>query len=134
MRRLNAELNRLYQNEPCLWEDDFTPNGFQWIEGGDVQQSVVSYLRWNKAHTEAVAVILNLTPVVRDHYTIGVPFPGKWREVLNTDDYRFGGTGLLNSSPVKTEKGEYHGMAQHISLRLPWLSGVILKRVAETDS
>jgi 1,4-alpha-glucan branching enzyme len=134
MRRLNAELNRLYLSEPCLWEDDFTPNGFQWIEGGDVQQSVVSYLRWNKAHTEAVAVILNLTPVVRDHYTIGVPFPGKWREILNTDDYRFGGTGLLNSAPVKTEKGEYHGMAQHISLRLPWLSGVILKRVAETGS
>ena len=134
MRRLNAELNRLYRSEPCLWEDDFTPNGFQWIEGGDVQQSVVSYLRWNKAHTEAVAVILNLTPVVRDHYTIGVPFPGKWREILNTDDHRFGGTGLLNSVPIPTEKGIYHNMEQHISLRLPWLSGVILKRVEETES
>ena len=133
MWRLNAALNRLYCGEPCLWEDDFTPNGFQWIEGGDIQQSVVSYLRWNKAHTDAVAVILNLTPVVRENYTIGVPFPGEWCEVLNTDDHRFGGTGLLNGLPLKAEKGLYHGMDQHLSLRLPWLSGIILKPVRTTE-
>ena len=131
MQRLNAALNHLYRQEPCLWEDDFTPNGFQWIEGGDVQQSVVSYLRWNKAHTEALAVILNLTPVVRENYRIGVPFPGEWREILNTDDHRFGGSGLLHGLPLKTEKGICHNFDQHISLRLPWLSGVILKHVSE---
>ena len=77
------------------------------------------------------AVILNLTPVVRDNYTIGVPFPGEWREIFNTDEHRFGGSGLLNNAPLRTEKGLYHGMDQHISLRLPWLSGVILKHVPE---
>ena len=75
-------------------------------------------------------MILNLTPVVRENYTIGVPFPGKWKEIMNTDAHCYGGTGLLNGQTLKTEPGLYHGMDQHISLRLPWLSGIILKHVA----
>ena len=54
MQRLSAELNQFYRNEPCLWEDDFTGNGFQWIDGGDCQQSVISYIRWNKDHSDAM--------------------------------------------------------------------------------
>ena len=127
MQRLSAELNQFYRNEPCLWEDDFTGNGFQWIDGGDCQQSVISYIRWNKDHSDALVAVLNLTPVVRDNFTMGVPFPGKWREVINTDERRFGGTGLLNSEPMQTEPGLFHGQPQHITLRLPWLGAVFLK-------
>lgn len=130
MQLLNAELNHFYRNEPCLWEDDFSSNGFQWIDGGNVLQSVVSYIRWNKAHDDALVTVLNLTPVVRDNFTMGVPFPGEWREVFNTDSVRFGGTGLLNSGVMATTPGEYHGQPQHLTLRLPWLAAVFLKPVS----
>lgn len=132
MKAFCAALNRFYRSEPCLWENDFEPEGFQWLDGGDSHQSVLSYIRWNKAHTDAVVVVLNLTPVVRDHFTIGVPLPGEWVEMLNTDSAGFGGTNLLNDKPMQTHPGIFHGQPQHITLRLPWLSAVILKRKGKT--
>jgi len=132
MKALCAALNHFYRSEPCLWENDFEPGGFQWIDGGDSHQSVLSYIRWNKARTDAVVVVLNLTPVVRDRFTMGVPLPGEWVEVLNTDRAVFGGTNLLNEKTMKTHPGIFHGQPQHITLRLPWLSAVILKRKGRT--
>ena len=66
--------------------------------------------------------------VVRDFYTTGIPLPGEWVEVLNTDDSRFGGTNLLNGGVYTAEPGLYHGQDQHITIRLPWLGAVILKK------
>ena len=127
MKRLSADLNHFYRGNPSLWEVDFTAPGFQWLDGGDFRQSVLSYIRWNRDHTDAVVVILNLTPVVRNDYITGVPFPGEWVEVFNSDASEYGGTGLLNSGVMKTEEGIYHGQPQHIRLRLPWLGAVFLK-------
>ena len=127
MKRLSADLNHFYRENPSLWEVDFTAPGFQWLDGGDFRQSILSYIRWNRDHTDAVVVILNLTPVVRDDYITGVPFPGEWVEAFNSDASEYGGTGLLNSGVMKTEEGIYHGQPQHIRLRLPWLGAVFLK-------
>ena len=80
-----------------------------------------------------MVVILNLTPVVRDHYTLGVPLPGKWREVFNTDREEYGGTGLLNGAELFTQPGIYHRQEQYITLRLPWLGAVILELVPEKE-
>jgi 1,4-alpha-glucan branching enzyme len=132
MQNLSKTLNFLYRETPALWNDDFTPNGFQWLDGGDVHQSIVSYIRWDKERKNPVVVILNLTPVVRDHYTTGVPLPGEWVGILNTDSAGFGGTNLLNDGVCVSEPGLYHGQDQHITLRLPWLGAVILKK--KTDS
>ena len=128
MKRLSADLNRFYRENPALWEVDFTDDGFQWLDGGDFRQSILSYIRWNRKHTEAVVVILNLTPVVRDDYVTGVPFAGEWVEVFNSDAVEYGGTGLTNPGVMKTEEGLYHGQEQHIRLRLPWLGAVFLKK------
>ena len=128
MQTLVKELNFFYRANNALWEDDFTNDGFQWLDGGDVHQSIVSYIRWDKDRKDPVVVILNLTPVVRDNYTTGVPLPGDWVEVLNTDASRFGGTNLLNDEIYTAEPGLYHGQDQHITIRLPWLGAVILKK------
>ena len=127
MQAMVRDLNRFYRGNPALWSDDFTPNGFQWLDGGDYRQSVVSFIRWDREHKEPVVIILNLTPVVRDSYTTGIPLPGEWEEVFNTDRSEYGGTNLLNSSPMRTQDGLYHGQPWHITLRLPWLGAVILK-------
>ena len=71
-------------------------------------------------------MILNLTPVVRDNFNIGVPLPGEWVEVFNTDREEYGGTGLLNGQKMISSPGEYHGQQQFITLRLPWLGAVVL--------
>ena len=71
-------------------------------------------------------VILNLTPVVRNDFNIGVPLPGEWVEVFNTDREEYGGTGLLNGQKMFTSPGEWHGQQQFIKLRLPWLGAVVL--------
>lgn len=128
MQDLVKELNFFYKENSALWSDDFTNQGFQWIDGGDVHQSVVSYIRWDKERKDPVVVILNLTPVVRENYTTGVPLSGEWVEVLNTDSARFGGTNLLNNGVYTSTTGLYHGQEQHITIRLPWLGAVILKK------
>jgi len=127
MQNLVRALNRFYRETPSLWSRDFTPDGFTWLDGGDYRQSIVSFIRWDEKHENPVVVILNLTPVVRDHYITGVPLDGEWVEVLNTDAKEFGGTDLLNPFPVKAENGLYHGQQYHIPLRLPWLGAVILR-------
>ncbi len=127
MQSMVRDLNHFYRANPSLWSDDFTPNGFQWLDGGDYKQSIVSFIRWDKEHKDPVIIILNLTPVVRDNYTTGVPLPGEWEEVFNTDRSEYGGTNLLNSCVMQTQDGLYHGQPHHISLRLPWLGAVILK-------
>ena len=127
MQTLVKDLNLFYVNNQALYEDDFSPSGFQWIDGGDYQQSIISYIRWDKKRQDPVLVVVNLTPVVRENYVLGVPIPGRWVEVFNTDNSRYGGTSLLNEGVRETKPGRYHGQAQSITVRLPWLSTVFLK-------
>jgi 1,4-alpha-glucan branching enzyme len=127
IRNMLKNLYRLYRETPSLWEDDFTQNGFEWIDGGNYQQSVFAYIRWNKDRTVPVVVILNLTPVVRDNHCIGVPFGGNWREIFNSDQEEFGGTGIVNAGSIQAQKGKSHGQPYNITVKLPWLGAIILK-------
>ncbi len=126
MRRMNEELNELYLKSPALWEDDFTSGGFEWLDGSDYRQSLIAYIRWDKKHENPLVVILNLTPVVRDPFTFGVPLPGKWKEVFNTDRAEYGGTNLRNDGIFEAVPGDCHNQKQHLTLRIPWLGAVIL--------
>jgi 1,4-alpha-glucan branching enzyme len=126
-QKMIKDLNRLYKEFPSFWEDDFTPNGFEWIDGSDYKQSVVSYMRWDKKRSVPIVVVANFTPVVRDEYIVGVPKLGRWVEIFNTDKEEYGGTGILNSEPVEAAKGKYHGQPCNIKLRLPWLGVTVLK-------
>jgi len=127
LRRLVGDLNRLYREEPALHEGDVDPVGFQWIHCDDWQQSVYSYLRWNKRRDQFVVVVLNFTPVPRHDYRIGVPRPGFYAELLNTDAGIYGGSNVGNAGGVTAENVPQHGFPCSLSLTLPPLAALILK-------
>ncbi len=128
MQTMVAELNDLYKQTPSLWQLDSVPDGFEWIDGANDAQSVFSYVRWDKMHSDPILVILNLTPAVLNDFRVGVPMPGDWEEIFNSDRYEYGGTNLLNPGVFHADNIPEHGQQQSISLyHLPWLGGIILK-------
>ncbi len=125
--RFTRDLNRVYRQEPALFELDFDPAGFQWIDANDNENSVFSFMRVDRGGHEVVVVVLNFTPVVRTGYRIGVPQPGTYREVLNSDAAAYGGTNVGNLGVVTAEPVAVHGRAQSIALTLPPLAALYLK-------
>ncbi len=127
LHRMAKDLNRIYIETPSLWEDDFTCNGFEWIDGSDYKQSIVSFIRWDKNKSCPVVAIANFTPVVRDNYTVGVPLPGEWVEIFNSDKKEYGGTDVLNSGAIGSSEGKCHGQPHNITIRIPWLGVALFK-------
>jgi len=127
LQRLVRELNRLYRSEPALHQVDFDPAGFQWIDCSDSEQSVVSFVRRAKDPAEFVLVVCNFTPVPRHGYRIGVPTPGFYRELLNTDARLYGGSDVGNVGEARAEAVACHGQPDSLVLTLPPLATVILK-------
>ena len=99
-------LNQVYRATPALWEDDANPAGFEWIDANDAEQSVLSFLRRrpDAGDGDAVACLANLTPVPRYGYRVGLPAPGRWRELLNTDAVEWGGGGVGNYGAVDAQE------------------------------
>ncbi len=124
VQRLVADLNRLYRGLPALHRFDFQPQGFEWIDCHDAAQSVLSYLR--RAGEEVAAVVLNFTPVVRHGYRVGVPFGGRWREVLNSDSAYYEGSNVGNGGWVEAEPVPWMGRPWSVVLTLPPLAGLVL--------
>jgi 1,4-alpha-glucan branching enzyme len=120
------ELNRLYKDEPALHELDCEPGGFEWIDCNDVEQSIMSYMRFSKSG-EGVAVVCNFTPVPRHNYMIGVPQGGFWKEIFNSDAEEYGGSGQGNFGGVEASPVQGHGRSHTLCLTLPPLGVVILK-------
>ena len=118
------DLNHFYRDTPALWQVDYSWEGFQWIVPDDSKQSVIAFLRRDAAG-KMVLVVCNFNPVLRKEYQMGVPNPGSYKEILNSDDKKYGGSGVTNGT-VKTKKGPMHGFDQHISLTLPPLSTLYL--------
>ena len=130
VQTLIKDLNSLYRATPALYEVDFEPAGFEWIEGGDRENSVVSFLRRGRKAEDLAVFICNFTPVVRHEYRIGVPGGGRYAEVLNTDDPRYGGSGVDNAGGVAAEKVPAHRRPYSLSLTLPPLAAIVLKPVS----
>ncbi len=126
LRRLVADLNRLYAGTAALHRLDCAPEGFQWIDASDVDSSVVSFLRKGVQGDPPVLVVCNFTPVPRDDYRIGVPHEGAWREVLNSDAACYGGAGLGNMGRVFAEAQRWHGQPASVRLTLPPLATLAL--------
>ena len=129
LHNLVRDLNACYRSEPALYEQDFDPRGFQWIDCNDNENSVVSFLRFGRSARDAIVVVLNLTPVVRPDYVVGVPAPGVYRELINTDSELYGGSNQGNAGEVVTQPEPAHGHAQHLRLLLPPLSALFLKQM-----
>ena len=121
------DLNHFYREQPALWQRDFDPAGFRWIEANDADYSVYSYLRLAADSQDFLLVILNCTPLARDGYRIGVPKAGFYRERLNSDAEIYGGSNVGNQGGVASEPFASHGLPHSLSLRLPPLSILILK-------
>jgi len=122
---LLADLGRLYRSHDALWAWDTDPGGYQWIDCSDSVSSVVSYIRRGPGGFMVVA--LNLTPVPRLGYRVGVPEPGYYREVLNTDSEAYGGSNLGNGGGLNADVVAYHGHPFSLSLTLPPLAAVVLQ-------
>ena len=126
-----AKLNDIYRSTTALYEQAYEPQGFEWIDMGDHQHSVLSYLRRGKEEKDVVAVVHNLTPSVRADYRIGVPFAGSYEPVINSDDASYGGTGNYNITTLESQPSEWNGRPNHVELTLPPLATVILRYVPE---
>ena len=128
LRRLVRDLNTLYRAEPSLHQVDFEPAGFQWIDCTDSDHSVVSLIRRACDPHDFTVVVLNFTPVPRPAYRVGVPEPGFYAERLNTDAEIYGGSNLGNAGGVESEPVEAHGHPCSLSLLLPPLACLVLKK------
>ncbi len=130
-RRLQAyvrDLNRLYRSEPALYEVDFHHRGFEWIDFRDTDQGVVSFLRRAKDGQDFVVFVCNFTPVPRLDYRVGVPAPGFYRELINSDAEVYGGGNVGNWGEVQAEAIPWHGRDYSVRLAVPPLAVLILKR------
>ncbi len=126
-QRFTAELNHVYLSSPELWQRDDSWGGFSWIDANNKDQSIVSYRRFAEDGNELI-VLINFTPVVYEDYILGVPEKGNYEEVLNSDDERFGGSGVVNKGVLKATDEPSHGLDASVRLRVPPLGMTILKK------
>ena len=125
VRRLVRDLNHLMRDTPALHALDTEPAGFEWIEGGDNENSVLAWER-RDADGDVVVVVVNFTPVVRHDYALGLPHAGRWREQLNTDADVYGGSGAGNMGAVEASDDPSHGRPASARLTLPPLATLFL--------
>jgi 1,4-alpha-glucan branching enzyme len=127
IRRYVQDLNRHYQAEPALHQSDFEPAGFRWIDCNDIENSVVSLVRYARDSRDAVVMAFNFTPVPRLDYRIGVPEPGFYEERLNSDAAVYGGSNVGNGGGAGSEPTPAHGFEQSVRLTVPPLGCLLLK-------
>jgi len=126
IQRLVRDLNRAYKDEPALWELDFEPTGFSWIEANDAENNVVAFARRDVDGERVVVVVANLSPAPRHGYRLGLPRSGRWREALNTDSSFYGGTDTGNYGGVLAEPLGWHGQPYSAEVSLPPLGALWL--------
>jgi 1,4-alpha-glucan branching enzyme len=126
IQQLVSDLNAVYRRESALHELDADPAGFEWIDANDSEASALTFLRRSRGG-ETILVACNFTPVARHTYLVGVPFEGFWREILNTDAWNYGGSGVGNLGGVETLPFSGHGRPRTVNLSLPPLSCLFLK-------
>ncbi|WP_106767733.1 1,4-alpha-glucan branching protein GlgB [Paenibacillus faecalis] len=128
MLKYTEALNAMYAEQKALWELDHSLEGFQWICAHDEKQSVASYMRKGKKPLDTLIVVINFQLRHHERYRIGMPRPGLYEEIFNSDRAEFGGEGRTNNGDLKTEKKPWHDQLQSLEIIVPPLSMVILKK------
>jgi 1,4-alpha-glucan branching enzyme len=127
LQRWVRDLNTLYRGEPALHVDDCAPEGFEWIDCNDTENSVVSFLRRGGPSDPVLVAVCNFTPVPRQNHRVGVPHGGYWQEVLNGDAPLYGGSGQGNIGGVAAAPIPVHGRSHSLTITLPPLAVVVFK-------
>jgi 1,4-alpha-glucan branching enzyme len=121
------DLNHIYIGQPCLWENDHGWEGFEWIDPNDYNQSVLSFIRKGKNPKGFMIIVVNFTPVPRENYRIGVPAASGYREFLNSDDEKYGGSGVVDGRLIVPEDIPWHQFKQSVAITIPPLAAVYYK-------
>ena len=124
--RFVKDLGQVYLHHPALFERDHDPGGFQWIDPNNKEQSIFLYARHGFSIEDCLIVVLNLTPIAYPNYSLGVPFPGWYEEILNSDKEIYGGSGVYNGLPLKTQAISQHGLPHRLEIQVAPLSLSVL--------
>jgi 1,4-alpha-glucan branching enzyme len=125
VRRLVGDLNQVYRDNPALWRHDFSPEGFSWIDASDAGGNVLAFLRLAGEDAKppgVLACVVNFSAVPHREYRVGLPFPGPWREIVNTDSALYGGSGVGNLGAVEATREPWHGRPASALMTLPPLA------------
>ena len=128
LRDFVRDLNRVYGQEPALSVLDTSEQGFAWIDPHDSDNSVISFMRKSEQEGDTLIFVCNFTPMPRHGYRVGAPYAGEYYEVINSDDQRYGGSGLINSQSMVSESVYWQSCPHSVLLTLPPLATVVLKR------
>ena len=131
VRRLVTDLNRLHAEVPALHELDVWPKGFEWVDPSAAEAGLLSFLRFDRTLDDTVLCAYNTTPVARTNVRLGVPHPGRWDEILNTDSSHYGGSGQGNLGGVDSSPVPAQGRFQSLNLTVPPLGAVFLRHRSE---
>jgi 1,4-alpha-glucan branching enzyme len=126
VQALVRELNTVYRAEPALHELDASPEGFVWLEAADAAANVLAFARHGSPEARPVVCVCNFSPVPREGYRVGLPAPGHWKEIVNSDEARYGGSGAGNPRGVVAEEEPWHRQEWSAPLTLPPLGVVWL--------
>jgi 1,4-alpha-glucan branching enzyme len=129
LKQFVRELNHVYQSEPALYERDHEHTGFEWIDFRDADSCIVSFIRRGKSQKECLVFAFNFTPVPRMQYRIGVPGPGFYKELINSDAACFGGTNMGLGGGIEAENIPWHGKPYSVRLLIPPLGMLLLKQI-----
>ena len=121
-------LNHLYKTEPALYEKSFESSGFEWIDGGNAENSILIYGRKGHDAKDDLIIILNMTPTPHHGSRVGVPAAGNWKEIFNSDDKEYWGSGMVTTKTAKSENEYWHGKENSILVDLPPLAAVVFKK------
>jgi len=127
-----AALNKLYREEKALWQNGYSWDGFEWLDADDSEQSILTFVRKGKKPADDLVVLLNFVPDVYSDFRLGVPQEGVYSEIFNSDAAVFGGSGKVNPGSLPSEPVPWHGRAQSVTVRVPPVGGLVLKRAAKT--
>ncbi|MCZ6674684.1 MAG: 1,4-alpha-glucan branching protein GlgB [Nitrospirae bacterium] len=127
IRLMVKDINRLYLENKALFERDNSSEGFQWIDCNDAESGVLSFVRRGHNKADTLVVVCHFTPVSRSNYRVGVPFKGKWKELMNTNAWEYGGTGTGNLGEVHTQDHAYNDMPVSVELTIPGLTTLWFK-------
>ncbi|MEM6521735.1 MAG: 1,4-alpha-glucan branching enzyme, partial [Cyanobacteria bacterium P01_C01_bin.70] len=127
LKQFVADLNAMYQAEPALYTDDFSNQGFEWIECNDADNSVVTFIRRDKYSDEFIVTVCNFTPQPLHDYWVGVPQPGYYSELINSDSQKYGGSGVTNLGGQQSHDWDHPRWPHALSLVLPPLGVAVFK-------